>query len=178
MMRYADSSRPGSSGLDLTVHRELDGQPGRPYLCEQAVQTFEPRHRVVSRALALAQDAQHAPHVTQRLTARPGDHVERRPRLLRPPVDGTAAATGLDHDHAHVVRDDVVQLARDALSFLDDRPTRPCLPLAFLALRPLLERGRVEPADPRGVTEEPGHAQDELRLDEALERFGTSPRVR
>ena len=109
---------------------------------------------------------EHPAHVGQREAPGGRDRLEGRPRLVGSLLDDPQRATGLDHDHAHVVRDDVVQLAGDPLALVADGALGPLVALALEPLRALLERARVQPADPRRVAEQPRDDEDQLGLDE------------
>ena len=83
-----------------------------------------------------AEDPEHPAHVGKRLAGGGVDRLDRRPDIGRPLVQRSLGGAGLDDDHADVVGDDVVELARDPLALLGDG-----LPVAFLALA-------LEPAGP------------------------------
>ena len=137
----------------VALDHELHGETGGPELVQQLVEAVEPGRRV--RGLLLAQDPEHPAHVGQREAPGGRDRLEGRPGLVRALVDDAQRAARLDHDHAHVVRDHVVQLAGDPLALVADGALGPLVALALEPLRALLERARVQPADPRRVAEQP-----------------------
>ena len=57
------------------------------------------------------------------------NRLKRGPRIVRARSRSRSATSGLDHDHAHVVRDHVVELTGNPLAFLEH-----CSARAFLAL--------------------------------------------
>ena len=152
--------------LDDQLHLEAGGSE----LLEQLVHAVEPGRRV--RGLLVAQDPQHPAHVRERQAARRRDRLERRARLVGPLLDDPQGAACLDHDHADVVGDDVVQLAGDPLPLVAHRPFGLLVTVALHLLRALLERARVQPADAGRVTEQPRHEEDQLRLHERREHDG------
>lgn len=115
----------------------------------------------LDRPVLVAQDAEDRPDLGERLPRRTLDRRE----LTHDGgvVDAVAqrGALGLDDDHRHVVRDDVVQLACDPAPLLDDRPPRP-LGLDLVLLDGDRAAGDDEPAHEEGdphderLTECPG----------------------
>jgi hypothetical protein len=67
------------------------------------------------------------------------DGGERAARQFRVAVERHLGCVGLDGDHAHPVRDDVVELARDPRSLLRHRGVRRPLALALEVPRELAE---------------------------------------
>ena len=90
-------------------------------------------------------------------------------------LDHAQGAARLDHHHAHVVRDHVVELAGDPLALLADGALGPLVALPLEPLRPLLERARVQAADPRRVAEQPRDDEDQLGLDERCRATSAMP---
>ena len=88
----------------------------------------------------LAQDAEQAAQLGERLAAAGLDRLEGARRAVRV-VDEVRPGTRLDDDHADAVRDDVVQLARDPSALLRRPPLRLLLPLALELIRTALEAG-------------------------------------
>ena len=82
-----------------------------------------------------------------------------------PPVEHPGGATRLDHDDRDVVRDHVVELARDPLPLLAHGQRGPLLALALEHERPLLQRRRVETPNARRVADQPRDPKDEQGLD-------------
>jgi hypothetical protein len=75
-------------------------------------------------------------------------------------------ARGRLHDHdTHVVRDHVVQLARDPRALGGDRPARALLPVALQALRTRLELGQVGAPRAQVVPERPRRSEDRVHRD-------------
>ena len=79
----------------------------------------------------LAQEPEQAVQLRDGLPARRLDRGQRLLRLGLIAVDHEARGARLDAHHAHVVRDDVVQLARDPHALLEHRPPRVLLALAL-----------------------------------------------
>ena len=101
--------------------------------------------------VGLPQRAQHPAHLVQRLAAGGLDGAERVPGVTRLGVDHVLAVARLDRDHAHAVRDHVVQFPGDAQSLLGDG----------LAGRLVLQPDRVPAALAHVVADDPDddHAQ-------------------
>ncbi len=85
----------------------------------------------------VAQDAENAPHLVHRLPAGQLDHFERSLGLLRIRRQLAPRRAGLDHHHAHRVRDHIVELSGNARSFLGHALAGEELLLPLGPLRPL-----------------------------------------
>ena len=107
-----------------------------------------------------AQHAEHPSHLLQRLAARRLDRGERLARFVRVRVDHVRADSGLHCDDAHRVRDDVVQLLRDAPPLVDDRLVRLALTIDFEQRGTLLEAREVLPASRHALAEHPRRGED------------------
>ena len=73
-----------------------------------------------------------------------------------------------------MVGDHVVELPGDSLPLLEHCPARSLLALPVHESSLLHEVLRVQPPYPRRIADEPGDEQDEVGLDQALERIGTA----
>ena len=81
------------------------------------------------------------------------------------PVERGQPGPGLDHDHADMMRDDVVELAGDPLALVLDGPARPLLALGLLEPGVLLDRGGVPASGPSPVAEREDDDDRQHRLD-------------
>ena len=96
------------------------GSPGGAGRLDELVHARETGLRI-TRDLGvrvLAEDAEQPAHLGQRIPRRLPDGLELRAALLGQALDREARALGLDGDRRDVVRDDVVQVARDAGALL------------------------------------------------------------
>ena len=121
--------------------------------------------RRTRRHVLLAEHAEHPAHLLKGVPACRLDRAERVLGAVGPHVDDVLAVAGLDGDHGHAVRHDVVQFARDPQPFLGDRAAR----------RLLLQRHHVQPALPHRVPGHPGDDVGERDRDELARRRGTRP---
>ncbi len=115
------------------------------------------------------QDAEHPAHVGQRLASGRFDGGERPSGPPPAVVERAQRRAGLDDDDAHVVGDDVVELARDPLALLGDRPGVAFLALALEAGRPFLDRADVRAPVLAHVPRTQTAKNVRLGLDEATE---------
>src|SRR6266511_6120785 len=90
----------------------------------------------------------------------PFDGAQRFAGLLGLCVDHRARRAGLDRDHAHAVRHDVVDLAGDAGPLLHGSQACLLLPFAFGPLRPLAEQLGLAPPVPGVVADDPRAPQE------------------
>jgi hypothetical protein len=111
------------------------------------------------------QDPQHAAHVGHGPATRPLDGRQGRARVLRPLVDGQPGGPGLDDHHAHVMADDVVQLARDPVALILDRAIGGTQRGRSLQPCGLGHRVRITPTRLRPVAQGPGPGHGEKGLD-------------
>ena len=125
--------------------------------------------RRIGVALALAEDPEHPPHVGERLPARPVDGLEGGAGLRRTLVERGQPGAGLDDDHAHMVRHDVVQLAGDPVALVLDRATVSFVAVGLEDPGALLDRGLVPAARPHPVAERPDDRDRDERRDESRE---------
>jgi hypothetical protein len=96
--------------------------------------------------------------LVERLPAGLLDGEERLARSLRSVLEHLACCARLQDHHAHVVRDDVVQLARDASALLGCGLPCVLLALPLGPLRPELELTRPIPPEPNHPAEAEEHA--------------------
>ena len=161
----------GVKGPWRPIHGQFDRETGAADLLDELAESLEARDRRAGVVAAsrrpgrVAQHAQHPPHVGQRLATGPVDGLERRAHALRPPVERGQSGAGLDHDHADMMRDDVVELAGDPLALVLDRAARSLLALGLLQPGVLLDRRGVLAPGPRPVPEGEDDDDREHRLD-------------
>ena len=87
--------------------------------------------------------ADHAPHLGERLAARRLDRFQHFPRPLGAGIKRHPLSARLHHDHAHAVGDHVMQLARDARTFLLGRNPGPGIAISRMQpAAPEIERKR------------------------------------
>jgi hypothetical protein len=117
-------------------------EPGRAHALDEFAEAVEARlgnhHRLV-----VSDDAEQAPQLVQRAAARFLDSPDRLTRALRIRVEDLAGGCRLHDHHAHVVRDDVVQLARDPRALLGRGPPDPLLAVVLARVHRVADR----PAD-------------------------------
>ena len=115
----------------LALDAELDRKAGLAHLRDERRQVVEPRLRRERVGRVAAQHPDQAAHLGQRAAADLLDRLEHLAR--RPPLAVEHAPLGarLDDHHRDVVRDHVVQLARDPRPLLDDRLARGEVALAL-----------------------------------------------
>src|SRR5207302_11413548 len=97
---------------------------------------------------ALAEHTQHPAHLAEGASRRLLDRDERLPYELRVPGQRALGRVGLNGDHAHAVRDLVVEVARDPRPFFDDRRPGPLLALGIQPPGQLLEPRRLQSVVP------------------------------
>ena len=88
----------------------------------------------------LTEDAEQAAHLGQGVSCRLADGLEVRAALLRKALGREARALGLHGDRRDVVRDDVVQVARNASALLHRCPVLKRVDHRFPCLVPFGER--------------------------------------
>jgi hypothetical protein len=152
---------PGWQRLGLAFDRQLDGEAGLAHLGQQELQVRDSRLRDErGSGVGLAQDPEHPPHVGQR--GAPGllDPPDRAPGAVRAAaVEHLVGGLGLDHDDAHAVRDDVVQLTRDPCALGGHGRLGVLLALALGPLRALVEARDIEATRAHVGAEQPGEQQ-------------------
>ena len=105
--------------------RDLHGKPGTLDLGDQRRQSVQARHWSLLDGLAVrVEHAEQPAHLNQRLAPDRRDRCESLPGQLRLTVEHQVRRACLGDDDADVVRDDVVQFARDSGPLLLDRPLR------------------------------------------------------
>ena len=124
----------------------VDGQARAVEVGDEPIEVGEAGRGLVRAVLVGAQHAEEAPDLGERRTARRRDGFERLLGLGRVLVDHVRAHAGLYRDHAHGVRDHVVQLLRDAEALVGDRALRFFVALAFEVGGALFELFVVETA--------------------------------
>ena len=92
--------------------------------------------------------------------------ASRAVRALGSPVERGQPGPGLDHDHADMMGDDVVQLAGDPLALVLDGAARSLLALGLLEAGVLLDRGGVAASRPSPIAEGQHDDDGKHRLDE------------
>src|SRR3954447_7404744 len=159
--RLLDDAIPGQldTGVEpslRTLDRQFDGQTGRPDLFDQlpeALETGKRRPGLLAAGRRVAEDPEHPAHVGQGCAAGSVDGLESAPCLVGTPIERTQARPCLDHDHAHMMRDDVMELARDPLPLVLDGTAGAVLAFGFLEPGVLLDRRRVSTAGSGPVAE-------------------------
>jgi hypothetical protein len=108
---------------------QLDLHSGGPRSVGERRQLGQPRRCGLHVCVGAPHHTDHPPHLTQRVPPRGLDRLERLHRQVR--VNGRQALStlGLDHHHAHAVRDNVVKLPGDPGALVYPR-----LPRAFVAV--------------------------------------------
>ena len=91
----------------------------------------------------LAQDAEQAPHLAERVLGGLSDRGQRFPGERGVAIERGLGAVGLDRDHAQPVGDDVVQLASDPRPLLGDRELGGALALVLEFRGELFEPARL-----------------------------------
>ena len=129
-IRYADSSIP--TAAPVAHPRRGARRAGPPRTCvDQRRQVVEPRPRRERVAVGAAQHPHEPPHLGQGAAADPLDRPEHLPRRCSSRVQHPPLGARLHDHHRDVVRDRIVQFARDSRPFLDDGLARRDVPLAL-----------------------------------------------
>ena len=132
----------------IAVGPQLDRDAGRARVLDQRRQLRQPRLRAVLGSLvALAQDAEHAAHLAERLVRRAADRPQRLARPRRVLLERGLGGVGLHGDHADAVGDHVMQLASDPRALLGHGD-----PLRGRALAPHQPPDRARRDRPRGAS--------------------------
>jgi hypothetical protein len=150
----------------LTLGLEVDPQSRPAYLVEQQFERCETRLRSeVDVVRLVAHGAEEPAHLGERGPPGSLDVLERLlvvGQLVGEPVpDGSH----LEHHHAHRVRDDVVQFARDPRALLGDRDPRRRLALALGARRASLGSLGLPGAGAERKPERPGDREQHRQRD-------------
>ena len=151
----------------LAFDAQVDRQPCVADLRDQQREVVETRLRCERIGSVAAQHPDQAAHLGQRT---PADLLDRLQNLARRAVvrlEHPALGAGLDDHHRDVVRDRVVQLARDPRSLLDDRLSRDDVPLAL---------GQLD--SPLAVSEHAPHEQHDDERDDRERRAVAQRRAR
>src|ERR671937_64382 len=158
-----DAGRKLSRGaFDPQLHRE----PSLARLLDQPLELLETGLRGErGRLLGPAEDADHAPHLRERLTARSLDHEQSLPLALLVGLQEPPDGGGLDGHHADAVADHVVELACDARPFLEHRQPRLFLSLTLGACRPLLRLVDLAELAANPESNRPGDREDDREED-------------
>ena len=135
----ADGQRPR-----LSLHRQLNRQPGGADLLREHVELCEARLRRLARRLARAQNGEEAAHLGEAVAADRLDSLHRHPGLLRVDPEHLLRRLRLDDHDAHRVRDGVVQLPRDPPLLVRDRLASPLFSLGLGSYGTLPQLGDVE----------------------------------
>src|SRR5438128_2144945 len=152
--------------LDAQLHRE----PGLARLHDQALELLEGRLRGErGRLLGPPEDADHPPHLRERLTARLLDDKQGRAFLLLVGLQEPPDRGGLHGHDADAVADDVVELARDPRALLANRQARPLLPFPLGACRPLLRLVDLPELAADGEADGPGDREGDDVPDEVTD---------
>ena len=144
----------------VALDGELDAKAGRARALQEVAEVGQPRLRRALGRLVLAgsQQLERAVHLRHRLAAELRDvRGGGRDALLG---DGGGERLGPDDDHAHVVRDDVVQLLGDPHALLRDRALGQQL---ALALEPLGALAKHLDAFAPAAHEQPDPGADRAR---------------
>jgi hypothetical protein len=153
---HARGQRPRFAA-HLARHRD----PGRGRAGDQLLHTGRAGRGRARQLLARpAQDAEHRAHLAQRLRAGLLDRLERRAGALGLLVEQVERGAGLDVDERHVVRQHVVQLARDPEALLAGAGDLLLATRSLGLVPPLLAEG--DELDRRGQHEHPGGQADHL----------------
>jgi hypothetical protein len=120
------------------------------------------------RGRAVALDAEQAPQLGERVATRRLDRCERLPRTGRVGAEHLPPTGCLEHHHADVVRDHVVELACDARLLLCGRAALVLLAFALETFGLLLELAVVRAPRAQVVAEDPGRREPEHRRDRGV----------
>jgi hypothetical protein len=128
------------------------------HLAHERVEPVEPRLGREVRTVA-AHVSEQLAELGQGAASGRLDAAESLARTVGPRLEDVVRGRRLHDHHAQVVRDDVVQLARDARLFLGNCARGLALPLALEPLGLLLELPHVPAPDADAVAEEPGDGE-------------------
>jgi hypothetical protein len=159
----------GGSGRDAPSTRSVTGSPASRTPLRSCSRSARPGLRIErGRPVVGAEHAEQRPHLVDCLPAGDRDHLQRVPHVRLLAVQHPGRGPGLEHDHRHVVRHHVVQLAGDPAPLDRHRGLRLQLPLlGELAVR-RFQRHVLAPPAADGAPDGPrGHQPDEGRDDVA-----------
>ena len=167
---------PGRQRRLGALDHQLDPEPGPPDLLDQGPHVGQAglggeAGRLVAVA---AQHPEQPAHLDQGLAAGGGDRLEGPGRPARVALARHRAGLGLDHHHADVVGDHVVELAGDAGPLGGDRPLGLDGPLALQPQGPLGQLGGQGALDPGPVAQQPRPGQGE-RGEGGVDQVGVGP---
>ena len=161
-------SRPGASGWTRPVTDTSTGSPALRNCSTSRDSWFSPGagSPVLYRAV-LAEHSHHPAHLGQGLPAGGLHRLQGLPLDLLVLAEPAAYSGGLHRHDAEAVTDHVVQLARDPVPLLRDRPDRPLLTAKASLLGVLGAQAQQRPEEPRDHPGGPPH-----RLPDASRRRG------
>ena len=103
----------GRKTAPLSLDPQLDVHAGVAHLGDEPVDVGQRRLRGERLRLSATEDAEQPPELDERLSSCRLDRAECLLRGRRGGVEHASLGSGLHHHHADLVRDDVVELARD-----------------------------------------------------------------
>src|SRR5437763_3147952 len=160
----------GRQLLRRAFDAQLDRKPSVACMLDELVEVLEARLRGEGRRLfGPAKDADHPPHLRERLAAGLLDDQQGLTLLLLVRPEQPPRRRGLHGHHADAVADDVMQLAGDPRALVRHRQASPFLPLALGAGRPLSGHIRLVELAAEREPDRPGNREDEAREDEVAE---------
>ena len=161
----------------LPFDPELDGHTRLAHLRDETVQLAESRLRdqCPGNGPAGAQEPHQTAHLQERFATRVLDRGQRPDRLVRPLVGDPLRRGRLRDDHAHIVRDHVVELPRDDSSFRGDRLSGVRFSLSFEPRGAILQLHELAPTDPAAVADEPRRRNEEEGRDDRVGLHGLRP---
>ena len=159
-------------------HVQGDGQTAAPDALDEGRDVTQAGLRC-ERLVAVvgAQDAEHAPHLDQCRAPARLDLLQRRGDVTRVCFRSGAGAGGLQHHHAEVVADDVVQLARDPAALVHKQRSSLLLEsrCAFRGGRGRQAVVRHETGQPAGEAHHPEQRRRPLLARPSAARVGVLP---
>ena len=163
--RQVDARR---QGLRLSLDPQLDRQARLARLGKQAIEVLEAGLGCERRSLVgSAEDADHPPHLRERLPAGLLDNEQRFAFLLLMGTEEAARGQRLDRHHADAAADDIVQFARDARALVRDREPSLLDALLLGPRQPLLRLLCLVELAAEPERDRPRDGEDDGREDEA-----------
>jgi hypothetical protein len=151
-IRYAERSTPGGGerawgSLDDGLHRKSR----RAHAVQELVEPGESGlRRQVVLTVSRLEDLEEPSHLGETGPAGRLDPFQRVTHPRRVPAGDGSSGAGLHDHHGHVVRDDVVQLARDTSSLRGNRLARGEIPVERDATAPVERHPTERDRDARG----------------------------
>ena len=166
----------GERDLRPPGHLVADRQTRGAHVLQQLVELVEPGLRRQPRVLVvLAQDAEQAAHLGQRLAAGARRGAHRVLGALRVVLDRIAGTVGQRDHHRHVVGDDVVHLARDPCPLRGGGQPALLVALALEPIGALLQRGHERAAIAGARAHHRGGRRQTGEPDERIEPVAVAP---